>query len=171
MELGGPQRRPRQAGVRHDPLGGQLAPEVAEHRPVEAADQRDPVRPDDRDVHQVRHPGPRRGLHQVPGRLVIARAAARAVHDDLSPGDRRPDPLAGEQVTGHVLDAITGRVTVPAEYPQVPAGVPEPREQLASQRPRTAGNQNERAHESPWSLFMGRPEPRVTFRAGQVSMW
>lgn len=43
MELGGTERRPRQAGVGHDPLRGQLEPEVAEHRAVDATDQWDPV--------------------------------------------------------------------------------------------------------------------------------
>ena len=97
MELGGTHRRPRQAGVGHGLLRAQLGPEVA---------QRDLVRPDDADVHQVPHPGSRRGLDQLPGRLVIALGATRQVHDDLGPVDCGLDPLALEQITGHILDAI-----------------------------------------------------------------
>ena len=78
VELGGAQRRPGQAGVGHDLLGGKLGSEVAEHRAVDAADDRDPVGPDDRDVDQVPRPGPRRGPHQVPCLVLVALAAARA---------------------------------------------------------------------------------------------
>jgi hypothetical protein len=43
VELGGSQRRPRQAGVGHGALRGQLGPEAPEHRAVDAADDGDAV--------------------------------------------------------------------------------------------------------------------------------
>jgi hypothetical protein len=57
MELGGPQRRPAHAGAGDHLLGGPLGCEVAEHRPVDAACDRDPVGANDRDEHQVPDPG------------------------------------------------------------------------------------------------------------------
>jgi hypothetical protein len=105
VELGGAQGCPRQAGVGHDPLGGELGPEVAEHRAVDAAGEGDPVGPDDRDVHQVPDPGLRRGPHQVPGLVLVALAAAGAVDDDLGARHRGVDAVAGGEVTGHELDA------------------------------------------------------------------
>ena len=105
VELGGAQRRPGQAGVGHDLLGGQLGGEVAEHGAVDGAGDRDPVGADDRDVDQVPGPGPGRRPDQVPGLDLVALGAAGAVHDDLGALDRGVDPLAGGQVAGHVLDA------------------------------------------------------------------
>src|SRR5580692_5879865 len=102
MELGGTQRRPLESGVSHDPLGGELAPKVAEHRTVDATDHGDPVYADDRDVHQMLGSSPRGGPNQVPGRLVIAFDAASAVQDGPGPVYRGLDPIAREQVTGYV---------------------------------------------------------------------
>jgi hypothetical protein len=58
VELGRAQGGPRQAGAGDDPLRGQLGREVAEHRAVGAARDRDAIGADDGDVDQVPHPGP-----------------------------------------------------------------------------------------------------------------
>ena len=142
MELGGAQRRPRQAGVGHDPLRGELRPEIAEHRAVDAADDWDAVGADDRDVDEVAHPGLRRRAHQVPRLLLVALGAARAVHDDLGALHRGVDALARGQVAGHELDALVGLVAVPAEHPNVGAGVPQLRDDEPPERARAAGDEN-----------------------------
>ncbi len=134
VELGGAQRRPGQAGIGHDALGRELGREVAEHGAVDAADDRDPVGADDRDVHQVPRPGPRRCPDQVPGLLLVALAAARAVHDDLDSLHRGLDPLARGQVTGHELDTLLGLAAVPAEHAY-----------RAARRPAAAGRRGVRA--------------------------
>jgi hypothetical protein len=95
VELGGAQRRPGNAGVGHGAFGGQLGAEVAEHRPVDAAGQWDPVGADDRDVDQVPHAGSRRRRGQVAGLVPVALGAAGAVDNDLGPGHGGGDALAG----------------------------------------------------------------------------
>src|SRR5215207_636266 len=142
MKLGGAQRRPRQPGLRHYGLGRQLGREVAEQRAVDAADDRDPVGADDRDVHQVRCPGPRRGLHQVARLVLVALAAAGTVHDDLGTVDRGLDPLAGGQVAGHEVGALAGFATAPGEHPHRAAGGLQPRDYEAPERAGTAGDQD-----------------------------
>ena len=138
MELGGPQSRPGQAGVDHNALGGQLGREVAEHGAVDEAFDWDAVGADDRDVHQVPRPGPRRCPDQVQGLLLVALAAARAVHDDLGPLHRGFDPLARGQVTGHELDILSGLAVAPAEHPYLASVVPQPRDDEAPKRARAA---------------------------------
>ena len=73
-----------------------------------------------------RAPGPRGGLHQRRRLLLVALAAARAVHDDVDPLERGVDALAGIEVADHVLDAVLGRAAW-AEHPHARA------------RPHTAG--------------------------------
>ena len=69
-------------------VGLELGADVAE---------RDAVGPHDRDVHQVRLSAAcRRGPDQVPGRLGVALAAARAVHNGRDPAGRGLDPRAGQ---------------------------------------------------------------------------
>jgi LexA-binding, inner membrane-associated putative hydrolase len=142
VELGRAQRCPRQARLGHDALGGQLGCEVAEHGAVDAADDRDSVGPDDRDVHQVPRPDPRRRPDQVQGLILVALAAARAVHDDLSPFQRGFDSLARGQVTGHVLGTLPALAAAPAEHPYPAAGVPQPRDDEAPNRARAASDKN-----------------------------
>jgi hypothetical protein len=142
VKLGGAQRRPGQAGVGDHLLGGPLGGEVAEHRPVDPADDWDAVGPDDRDVHQMRAPGPRRRLDQVPCLDLVAFGAAGEVHDDLGVRHRGIDPLAGGQVAGHELEPLHALAPAPAEHPDLAAGVPQPRDDLAAECARTAGDKN-----------------------------
>src|SRR5262249_42083770 len=142
VKLGGAQRSPGQAGVGDHLLGGPLGGEVAEHRPGDGADDRDPAGPHDRYVHQVPGPGPRRRPDQVPCLDLVAFAAAGEVHDDLGARHRGADPLAAAQVAGHELEPLRALATAPAEHPDRAAGVPQPRDDPAAERARTAGDQN-----------------------------
>jgi hypothetical protein len=45
------------------------------------------------------------------------------VHDGFGPGQRGPDAFTGEQVTGHVLNAVLGFLVVPAEHSDMLAGL------------------------------------------------
>jgi hypothetical protein len=101
----------------------------AEHRPVHAADHRDPVRPDHRDVQQVAHPRPLRSPHQVSRlrNVFLHPWAAGAVHDDLGPLDRSVDALVLRQVADDVFDAVRGVVGAPAEHAHFPPGLAKPR--------------------------------------------
>jgi hypothetical protein len=116
--------------------------EVAEHGTVDAADDWDPVGTDDRDVHQVLRSGPRHCPDQMQDLLLVALAAARAVHDDRGPLHRGCDPLARGQVTGHDLDTRPGLAAAPAEHPYRAAGVPQPRDDEAPERTRAARDQD-----------------------------
>ena len=58
MELSGAQRRPGQTRIGHNPLGGELGFEVAEHGAIESAAHGNSLGPNNRDVHQMRRPGP-----------------------------------------------------------------------------------------------------------------
>jgi hypothetical protein len=59
-----------------------------------------------------------------------------------TPLHRGVDPLAGGQVTGHQLDAIPGLAAVAAEHPDLAAGVPQPRDDLAAECSGAAGDQH-----------------------------
>jgi hypothetical protein len=155
VELGRPQRRPGEAGAGHDPLGGQLGREVAEHRPVQAAGHRDPVGPDDRDEHQVPRPGPGRRRHQVARLDLVAPAGAGAVHDDPGPPRGGVDPLAGGQVAGRELDPVLVLVAAPAEHQDPPPGVPQPRHDQPAQGARAAGDQHGLHGASPRHIARG----------------
>lgn len=61
---------------------------------------------------------PGRRPYQVPGVVLVALGAARAVHDRRDPVDCGLDPLAGGQIAGHELDAVPGLVAAPTEHPQ-----------------------------------------------------
>jgi hypothetical protein len=52
------------------------------------------------------------------------------------------DPLALDQVTGHVFDAVGGLVAVPAEHPQLVAGLAQERGGEATERAGAAGEQD-----------------------------
>ena len=123
-------------------LGGLFGREVAEHGPVERAGHRDPVGPDDRDEHQVPGPGPPGRLDQVAGLDLVAFGAAGQMHDHLGPRHRGVDALAGGQVTGQLLDARAALAAVAAEHPDLAAGRPQPRDDLAAQGAGDAGDQN-----------------------------
>ncbi|MGH3384233.1 MAG: nucleotidyl transferase AbiEii/AbiGii toxin family protein [Nocardioidaceae bacterium] len=64
---------------------------------------------------------------------VVALGAAREVPDDLGAVHRRFDPLALEQVAGHVLDAFSRLMTASTEDAHVLAGIPEQRRDEAAQ--------------------------------------
>src|SRR6266508_4148965 len=84
--------------------------------------------------------------YEVARRLVVALAAAGAVHDGPGPVHRGFDPLAGHQVTGQELDALLGRSYPPAEHPYLSAGRPQPWYDLAAEGAGTAGDQGWRCH-------------------------
>jgi hypothetical protein len=73
---------------------------------------------------------------------VPARDAARAVRDDPGTVHRGLDSLVLQQITGHVLDAVRRRVGAPAEHPHRAAGIAQPRDDVAAERARAAGDQN-----------------------------
>jgi hypothetical protein len=79
---------------------------------------------------------------RVPGLVLVAVAASRAVHDDLGAVHRRFDSLAGGQVTGHVLDALPGLTAAPAEHPYLAAGLLQPAHDGAAERTRAASDQD-----------------------------
>jgi hypothetical protein len=54
----------------------------------------------------------------------------------------RPTPFAGEQVTGHVLDAVPGWMAAPTQYPDLATGVPQVRHDLPPERAGAAGDQD-----------------------------
>ena len=94
IELASAERRPRQPGVGHHTLRGQLGPEVAEHRVVDAADHRDAVGADDRDVHQVAHARAGCCPYQAARLVLVSFGAARQVHDHPDAGHGGLDTLA-----------------------------------------------------------------------------
>jgi hypothetical protein len=78
----------------------------------------------------------------VPCLDLVALGAAGEVDDDLGSRHRGVDPLAGGQVTGHQLDNLRALAAVPAEDPDVAAGVPQPRDDEPPQGARAAGDQD-----------------------------
>ncbi len=78
---------------------------------------------------------------RMPGLVLIALGAARAVHDGSDPVHRGFEPFAGGQIADHELDAVRGFVAVPAEYPHGTAGVPQAWHDEAPERACAAGNQ------------------------------
>jgi hypothetical protein len=64
------------------------------------------------------------------------------VHDNLGAVHGVFDPLALDQVTGHVFDAVGGLVAVPAEHPQLVAGLAQERGGEATERAGAAGEQD-----------------------------
>jgi hypothetical protein len=80
--------------------------------------------------------------HQVPGLVLVALGAARAVHDRADPVHRGVDALTGGQIAGHELDAVRGVVAAPTQHPHVTAGIPQQRHDEASQRARATGEQD-----------------------------
>ena len=148
MELRGAQRRVRHAGVGHDPFGGELGAEVAEHRTVDCADDRDAVRADDRDVHEMARAGRRRGSHEIAGLVFVALGTAGAVHDRLDAIDRGRNAVAGGQITGDVFDAVGGVRAVPAEHPYGAAGVAQARNHQSAESAGPTGDQDGRRHDA-----------------------
>src|SRR5262245_7727917 len=141
MELGGAQSGPWHAGFGHDALGGKFGPEVTKHRAINAAGDRDPVGPDDRDVHQVPHPDALCCADQVHGLVLVAFATPREVEDDLGSFHGGCDRLARGQVARHELDAFPGLAVAPGWPPYLAAGVPEPRDDEAPERAGAAGHE------------------------------
>jgi hypothetical protein len=115
VELRRAQRRPRQAGLGHHSLGFQLRSQVAEHRTVDAAHDRDAIGADDRDIDEVRRACARRGADQVPRLLLVTLGRACEVQDHVRSLDGRFDALARREVAGHELDALLGRAAPPAQ--------------------------------------------------------
>ena len=144
MELGGAQCGPGDAGLLEDPLGGELHAEVAEERPVDDADLRDPVRADDGDEHNVPRVFGR--ADQRPGLLLVARAAAGCVHDDLGASRGGLDALTGAEVTGCVADALGDFPGVAAEDGDAGAGVAQPLRHMPPERPGAARDQDRCRH-------------------------
>jgi hypothetical protein len=75
------------------------------------------------------------------GLVIVALAAARAVHDDLGSLRRGLDPVALGQVAGHELDALAALVAVPAEHADVVPQVPQPRDDQSPQGAGTTGHE------------------------------
>jgi hypothetical protein len=141
VELGGAQRGPGHAGVGDDALGVAFRGEVAVHGSVDAADDRDPVGADDRDEHQVPDACPGGRSCQVPSHVVVALGSSGAVHDRLDARHRGIDPIAGPDVSGHVLDAVDGLAPVPAEQADLAARVLQERQHETPERARAAREQ------------------------------
>jgi hypothetical protein len=78
---------------------------------------------------------------QVPRLVLVALGAARQVYDGPDPGHRGLGTLARGQITGHELHTVPGRMAVPAERPDVAAGVPQARDDVPPERARSAGDQ------------------------------
>ncbi len=135
VELGGAQHGVRDARADDGLLGGVLGPEVAERHPVGA---------DHRDVHQVLHPGPPGGGDQVAGGGLVVLGVPGQVQDHLDPGEGRVDalPAVHQQVAGQVLDAVGGRSGVAGEHPDVAAGRPQQRYDVAAEGAGAAGHEN-----------------------------
>jgi hypothetical protein len=64
----------------------------------------------------------------VPGLVLVALAAARAVDHDLGARHRVVDPVPGGKVAGHGLDAGLAVAAAAAEDPDVVPGIPQPRD-------------------------------------------
>jgi hypothetical protein len=139
------QRGPAEAGLLEDPLGGELHAEVAEQRPVDRAGLRDPARADDGDEHDVPRAGGR--ADQRAGLLLIALAAACAVHDDLGASHGGVDARTGAEVTGGVADASGGLAGVAAEDRDAGAGVAQPLRHGPAERTGTARDQDRCRHD------------------------
>jgi hypothetical protein len=144
VELGGAQRGPADAGLLDDSLGGELHAEVAEERPVDGADLGDPVRADDGDEHNVLRVLGR--ADQRAGLLLIARAAACAVHDDLGAPHGDLDALTGAEVTGRIADAFGRFPGVAAEGGDAGAGVAQPLRHRPPERTGTTRDQDRCCH-------------------------
>jgi hypothetical protein len=117
VKLGGPQGGPRQSGVLHDALRGSLGREIAEHGAVDAACDRDPFGADDRDVYQVLGTDRGRRPHEVPGLVLVALAASRAVHDGPDSVHRGFDPLASGQLAW-IVENFNEWTDAAAELPE-----------------------------------------------------
>jgi hypothetical protein len=76
-------------------------------------------------------------LDAAPGPYRSGERASRCgtVHHGL-------DALVLQQITGHVLDAVRRRVGVAAEHPHHGARVAQPRDDVAPECARAAGDQN-----------------------------
>lgn len=132
VELGRPQHRPADARAGDGPLRLQLGAQPG---------QRDAVRADDRDVHDVPYSRADGGAHQGAGRLVVALGAARQVQDGVHAGDGGLDALTGEEVAGDVGDAVRVRAGAAGEDPHLVAGRPQQRDDVAAEGARAAGDQ------------------------------
>jgi hypothetical protein len=142
---GGAQRGPADAGLLDDPLGGEFHAEVAEQRPVDGADLRDLVRADDGDEYDV--PCVFGRADQRAGLLLVALAAACAVHDDLGASHGDLDALTGAEVTGRVADAFGGFPGMAAKDGDAGAGVAQPLRHGPPERTGTAGDQDRCCHD------------------------
>src|SRR6266498_3534844 len=94
-------------------------------------------------------PTPRRCLDQVAGLVLVALAAARAMHDDLGALHRLFDPPARGQVTPHeldtlpaLLDTLSAFAAASAEHSDDATGVEQPRDDEPPQGARAAGDQD-----------------------------
>jgi len=96
--------------------------------------------------------------YQVAGGDIVALLPAREVENRLGPVKRRPDPLAGEQVAGHILDACSGTATTSREHRDLAAGVHQERHDVTPQRARATGDQDPCCHG--FSFRSNRKTPR-----------
>jgi hypothetical protein len=138
VELGGAQDRPRQPGPLDQPLGLELGPVVAVG---------DAVNPHDGDVDPVGAPRGPGGPEQVAGAVDVdtwPEGVAGAVDDHPHAGDRLDEAVAAEEVAGHPPDVgrCAGRAGAAAEHPDLVAGGPQPRYDLAPQAAGAAGDQD-----------------------------
>src|SRR5919107_548259 len=80
--------------------------------------------------------------HEVPGLVLVALTAARAVHDGPDPVRRGSDSLAGGQVAGDELDAVGGFVVPPTEHPDIATGFTQAWNDESPERTGAAGDQD-----------------------------
>ncbi len=156
VQVRDPHHRPGQLAVREQPLDRAAVP-------VDVV--LDPVRADQGRVHDVRLVGPGGRDQQLRGGLDVGPGDARAVHDDPDPLQRLGQAHAGLEVPDEPVRPVRqfggagldpGAVLA-AEDAHVTAACDQLADELASEGPGAAGDQDRRAHRPPFrSSFQGR---------------
>jgi hypothetical protein len=92
---------------------------------VESGRDRNSVRADDRDVHDVPDPGDGSGSHELAALVVVALRGAREVDHDGGPTHGRQDTVASAEIGRDVRDASDVLMFTPpsAEDTDVVAGI------------------------------------------------
>src|SRR5207248_11469480 len=110
IELSRAEVGPGQSRLGNGALHRQLGCKVGEHGTIDAAHDGDAVGPNHRDIHEMLHPGPLCGPHQVADlrRVLADLSAGGAVQDHLGTVDRGLHPLVLRQVSDDVLESGSG---------------------------------------------------------------
>jgi hypothetical protein len=91
-------------------------------------------------------PGQLGGFDQVAGGDVVAPGATGQVHDSPYASERCVEAGSGEQVDGHVLDAVVRGAGVSAQHADLMSGGAQQRDEATSEGAGAAGDQDGSRH-------------------------